>query len=30
LEEAAKAAGKGKWAARGSQVIELIMIGSVL
>jgi staphylococcal nuclease domain-containing protein 1 len=30
LEEAAIAAGKGKWATRGSQVIELIMIGSVL
>jgi staphylococcal nuclease domain-containing protein 1 len=30
LEEAAKAAGKGKWAAKGSQVIELILIDSVL
>jgi len=26
LEEAAKAAGKGKWAATGSQVIELIFL----
>jgi staphylococcal nuclease domain-containing protein 1 len=26
LEEAAKAAGKGKWAAQGSQVIVVIMI----
>ena len=30
LEDAAKAAGKGKWAPTGSQVIELSLIGPSL
>jgi len=30
LEDAAKAAGKGKWAATGSQVIEFSLIGPSL
>jgi staphylococcal nuclease domain-containing protein 1 len=30
LEDAAKAAGKGKWAGTGSQVIEFSLIGSSL